>query len=351
MQQNRFIWYKREDRNLEKPSSQISVFKSLSFSIRNFDFHIFFKMLKIAILALLTVSALARYQRMPPGFGSEPASPKQPEVFEPSPKEAEISEPSLRAYQCGKAPLHDPLDQRIVNGSYSPVRGSYPFMVNIKMGWNHWCGGALYDKYTVISAAHCFWTGMNPSSLKLFFGDKHQKHGYEIEHGQERRYVRSVTLHPRYGQDGWNSNDIAILKLTQSVPFTDKIQPICLPTMEVQGGEKTVTMGWGYTKGTGDGNILSVVEVPIISRNTCKKWLGGYFTETMICAGFEEGMRDSCQGDSGGPLAMQNEEGFFELTGIVSWGNGCAQARNPGVYTDVVDYKDWINEVVGTPRY
>lgn len=57
----------------------------------------------------------------------------------------------------------------------------------------------------------------------------------------------------------------------------------------------------------------------------------------MICANATNPPRDACQGDSGGPLVA---DGY--LVGIVSWGEGCADAAYPGVYTRVSEYALWI---------
>lgn len=47
------------------------------------------------------------------------------------------------------------------------------------------------------------------------------------------------------------------------------------------------------------------------------------------------------QGDSGGPLMWFKEKQFY-LMGIVSFGKKCGV--NPGVYTKVASFTDWILE-------
>ena len=62
----------------------------------------------------------------------------------------------------------------------------------------------------------------------------------------------------------------------------------------------------------------------------------------MICAGYEEGGRDSCQGDSGGPMFTNDGVNLPVQVGIVSWGDGCARPDKPGVYTRISSVYDFI---------
>ena len=61
----------------------------------------------------------------------------------------------------------------------------------------------------------------------------------------------------------------------------------------------------------------------------------------MLCASIDGYVVDTCQGDSGGPLATF-ERGRWVLSGVTSWGSGCAWLSS-GIYTNVANYNQWIS--------
>ena len=85
------------------------------------------------------------------------------------------------------------------------------------------------------------------------------------------------------------------------------------------------------------------VQVPAVTNAACTSAYIGIndITDSMICAGYPEGGKDSCQGDSGGPFVC-NEDGKAIIAGVVSWGAGCALPGYPGVYSRVTRVLNWI---------
>ncbi|KAJ8347343.1 hypothetical protein SKAU_G00287440 [Synaphobranchus kaupii] len=252
------------------------------------------------------------------------------------------------AQVCGRPPLGN----RIVGGTEAP-EGAWPWQVDIQMDGSHVCGGTLITKDWVLSAAHCFPKSSPVSSYQLYLG-RYKLNGlnqYEV-----LKKVWRVEVLPGYSspQEG---RDVALVQLASPVQWTDHIQPICLPDANVQfpSGTRCYVTGWGHVQegepllGTGP---LQEVEVPIIGQASCRSMYQLQpatdrvdILSDMICAGFKEGRKDSCQGDSGGPLMCPKNKTWVQA-GVVSFGLGCAQPNQPGVYTRLSAFDSFIRSTV-----
>jgi len=67
--------------------------------------------------------------------------------------------------------------------------------------------------------------------------------------------------------------------------------------------------------------------------------------QSFTCAGGESG-KDTCTGDGGSPLVCPDPKnpGRYYQAGLVAWGIGCGDKNVPGVYTDVSQFKQWVDE-------
>ncbi|KAH6929500.1 hypothetical protein HPB50_000876 [Hyalomma asiaticum] len=161
----------------------------------------------------------------------------------------------------------------------------------------------------------------------------------------QRCSVVRASLHPEY-DDKTLANDIAVIELSQDLRFSERVQPVCLPTEEFPPlpGTIGIVAGWGYTSDTGKQHrnpyLLFVTQV-IMRQEYCMAKMEGYFynPSTSFCA-YRYGY-DACQGDSGGGLTVLHDEHWYAV-GIISYGVGCATPGVPGIYTDVTKYVTWL---------
>uniref|UniRef100_A0A8C7LT21 trypsin n=1 Tax=Oncorhynchus mykiss TaxID=8022 RepID=A0A8C7LT21_ONCMY len=229
-----------------------------------------------------------------------------------------------------------PMDDRIVGG-YECEAHSQPWQASLNIGY-HFCGGALINDQWIISAAHCW---MNPWSQLAILGDHHI---WEHEGTEQYMSVDAIYWHQSYDYQTLD-HDIMLLKLAHPVTLNKFVKPIALPTACPKAGDMCVVSGWGniYTDSVFNPFNLQCVDIPILSKKACDESYPGQITDTMVCAGYLEGGKDACQGDSGGPVVCNGE-----LQGVVSWGYGCAEPGNPGVYAKVCIFNDWLTSTMAT---
>ena len=166
--------------------------------------------------------------------------------------------------------------------------------------------------------------------------------------------VTKVLVHPKFNRRHL-TNDIALMwvrtSYNQTVQYRDHILPICLPDINERSetyylsGIKGTVSGWGLLEETArkGSNTLQFVTLPVLTHDMCENAYGRFVdisSELQFCAGNSDG-QDACAGDSGGPFVILSD-GKYTLTGVVSYGRGCARAEYPGVYTKVHHYLKWI---------
>jgi trypsin len=192
------------------------------------------------------------------------------------------------------------------------------------------CGGTLMRPNLVVTAAHCS-DFVQPSQVQVLTGTQ------KLDGTGVRRDVSRIVIHPDWSANTFN-NDVAVWQLSTAAPASGPA-PGRGPTLakrDGRAGDTLLVTGWGLTSENGSPSVdLRRLEVPLVDRTDCNdaNSYNGKITDRMLCAGVAGGGRDSCQGDSGGPLTGGADRSV--LTGIVSWGTGCARPNLFGIYTRV----------------
>jgi len=257
--------------------------------------------------------------------------------------------------------------QRIVGGNEAEVN-EYPWIAIFgdSTGDNlGGCSSTLIGKNWAVTAAHCFFN-QDTNQQEKFKDDLTVVLGVHDRTivvtpdtpASERKVLKisELVIHPDYNQATSSSNDIALLKFTESVDL-EKYTPACLPEMgaDFTSGQTGWVYGWGITEENGFdlAEKLQELEVPIVTDAVCNAAMepqGAPITDDMLCAGGQEG-KDSCGGDSGGPFTVENAVGVHTLAGVVSFGLGCARDGLYGVYAEVAKFRGWIDETINDKDY
>lgn len=253
-----------------------------------------------------------------------------------------VAERTLAAMpELTEADIDQMITPRIVGGTLATATDN-PFQVAllIKSTANNaaaqFCGGTLYKANYVITAAHCS-DFVTASQVQVLTGTR------RLDGSGVRRNVTRIVIHPSWNPATFDS-DVAVWQLSTSATG---IPLASLASADPAVGTNLLATGWGALSEGGSSPIdLRKVSLPLVSRTNCNdaNSYNGDITAQMLCAGRDSGGIDTCQGDSGGPLARGSV-----LTGITSWGTGCARPNLFGVYTRIsnTSIRNFITSIAG----
>ncbi|XP_070507056.1 transmembrane protease serine 9-like isoform X2 [Chironomus tepperi] len=203
--------------------------------------------------------------------------------------------------------------------------------------------GSLISPNFVLTSAH----GVKFDFIKyvkLGMNSRSQDDDHVFIYGIEKtfRYTNSSTRTVKH--------DIGLLKLNDTVQFSEYLYPICLPTTQPKDPQAIFT-GFGRTEDNRYSDSLLKVVLDRYSIPKCQdKLIHNIDEESMICYGKHYKAAGPCKGDGGGALLLGNDKFSactYKIIGISSFGGlKCEAVGVPSVYTNVYYYLNWIESIV-----
>ncbi|KRY60179.1 Plasminogen [Trichinella britovi] len=205
---------------------------------------------------------------------------------------------AVLSLQCGQ-PAIKPQTSRIVGGR-DAIPYSWPWQVAVyeKRGRliKFACGATIISDQWLLSAGHCFHNKAHVNGYLFYMGTflRYEKQALAIQSSE-------VHVHPLFNMKTMEY-DVALIKLKRKIPFSNKVLPVCLPSVRNYYPPVNATAfvtGWGRTTESYGSMRLQQVDVTIIEAKKCKSMYHSLFgpinTDLMFCAGHEGGGKDSCQ--------------------------------------------------------
>ncbi|KAH8412211.1 hypothetical protein KR009_000509 [Drosophila setifemur] len=268
---------------------------------------------------------------------------------------------AVNVLSAGRVPQPE---NRIIGG-YDTEIEIVPWQVVILRNGEFLCGGSIYDTYFIITAAHCI-INAKEKELTVRAGSSWSNQGGTLVKVDKMRYNRW------FNSNNYD-NDIAVLRLSEPLKLSEKIQPIPLATKNPTTRSVALMSGYGTTKIVVDREmydreytqlemdllnanpsehnkimsdfLINMINAGIIEVTSTGKLQSSYdniiaphecnpnLNQSKICAGSVN--KTTCRGDSGGPLVVSGK-----LVGVTSAGPLLCDGHS--TFTSIPYFHCWI---------
>ncbi|XP_034478366.1 trypsin eta-like [Drosophila innubila] len=220
----------------------------------------------------------------------------------------------------------------------APYQVSLRYKANATAPYIQRCAGAIYNSHVILTTAMCV-QDLVIQRLQVVAGDRDRT-------GSKGNVYRVQRIVIQDDFDEWfMDNDLALLLLDHELNLKNQgLSGISIAKDQPVAGNLGTIFGWGAKDDSQSSETLQIAQVKIVDVAQCRLSYGqDRITKAMLCAGSYNNNHviDACQGDAGGALVVNGA-----AVGLISWGSGCGRPNYPGVYTNLVYLKGWIEQQV-----
>lgn len=262
--------------------------------------------------------------------------------------------------------IQPPISTHMLGGEEASP-GQFPFIVAIKYRYQypsgyiiyaHFCVGSILSEHWIVTSAGCL-KRQRPHSFYIVTGLHY------IQNDGVKHKVDAILLHPEFrGIDSYYVHDIALVRTSDPIEFSENVQPIGISTMDTNGtdGVPVQVTGWNLERSpivskkqfANDGNFnlkfyqggLTYFNSTTIRTEDCRGYVEDRFQpfihNTTVCTDNVNGT-GICFGDEGNSL-LNVIDG--KLLGLSTWPIHCGNGR-PDAFTRISAYLEWIEELTG----
>jgi secreted trypsin-like serine protease len=273
----------------------------------------------------------------------------------------------LTSFSCADVPSREAASDISIVGGRDTTQ-PYPFFVNLTETISDGteeavCAGTHIAPGFVVTAAHCIdgyeeWTELSfEENVKVVFHQVSADNLGTSDKGLIRAKIVATLVHPQYSLEDLHSPDIALIQydLGEFPPGgVPVIAKLAMPAQPPASVPSATVIGFGMTdvhKNLWATHLQEAV-VERVDHEVCSQIKSPVYEglpNHFLCFGdFDKGSVDACFGDSGGPLFYYDAAGDAVIIGVTSFGPEyeCGIAGEPGVYSSIAYFKDWIEEAL-----
>ncbi|XP_031345853.1 melanization protease 1-like [Photinus pyralis] len=233
----------------------------------------------------------------------------------------------------------------------------FPWMVGLFAFGRPLCSGALLNERYVLTSASCISYNGSLDLFSILLGDLNLKSNscnqtnYATKECIQMKFlsVEETIPHPLFNG---TFNNVGLIRLNESVVYTDYIQPICLPeaTSNWPAMNSMYTSAFNFDPKTEREKFKRTTTVILKPLDMCREWYKSHghtitLNELNFCSIDKDDTPPAFAStvvDCGAPVVTFHNNIWY-AEGIVSLPTNVTDRQRPIVHTNVSYYLDWIH--------